>query len=549
MSVLAFSELVQVPGLVQAAAWAALVLLAGLMAHALNARFTPDVVLAPWAGRVWGALSWALCGLFIRVSLHPVLPAKVFGVVYWPRRVSGWAALSHLLMLSAFGAAAFLTVGAMAGAFERWGNKAKPGRSVSLVFWGAAAGAVLGAAGLEASRALFVADALGRLGFRIAGGLLLWGTVPVLLVTGILVVWLAARGSSWEPRWRLGGVAAALLLWLVPLGCVETALRLAWDFGRPGLAQAAGVRGAAAADTLTVLVLAGRDAGPGVQRREEFMAAEGLAVTRAGLEAVRRYLETQGYRTIFLKESLGYMRRGWTLLWEPERAMDAALVRLGPRFPPDYEAFLKGILVAPATPENYERLENMARAGDHGRIASVKKAGNLFQGLSDAYARFGDLENSNLWLARIRKLWPLYDDDVNVDPVEDQHGGEVTGSLTYNGRPASAVQVGLFMLTSTTTAPSAESGLVAAAWPDAEGRFHFRDLTPGRYYLALRADPILLGDPRLETLFSPGVFRLNHDKMTREFFPIQLERAGPPPPEAPPPPLPLSGAVSLPLPR
>lgn len=547
MSFLAFRHLVQVPWFFLGLAWAFILLLAGLMAAALNKRFTLDILLAPWPGRVWGAVSWAICLIFVRATLNPVMPAKVFGVAYWPVRVSGWAAVNHFCLLAGWGAAAFVAVGLLAGSYERWLAPGSPRGGPRLLVWGAATGAALAAAGLEASRALFVADALSHLGFHLTGALLLWGIVPLLVLTGVLIVWAAARGGGWEARWRLGIVAGALALWLAPLGLVEGYLRLAWDFGRPGLAEAAGVPKAESAATMTLLVLAGRDAGPGVQRREERLAVEGLAVSREGLKSVRRYLETQGYRTIFLAEALTYLRKGWFLMWEPENTMDAALVRLGPRFPADYSGFLKGILVAPATPENYERLENFARAADLANSPSVQKAGNLFQGLSDAYARFGDLQNSNLWLARIRKLWPLYNDDVNVDPVEDRHNGEVSGVVTFNGRPASAVQVGLFMQVSTAAAPTAREGLVGAVWPDGEGAFRFHDLTPGRYYLALRADPILLGDPRLAVLFTPGVFRLTPDRMVFDLFPIQLERSGVLPPDPPPPPLPASGAVSLPL--
>ncbi|MBI2363072.1 MAG: carboxypeptidase regulatory-like domain-containing protein, partial [Elusimicrobia bacterium] len=528
------------------AAAAAGLLLAGFLAAQVNDRFSPDVLLAPWAGRFWGAVSLGLAALFILEALHPVLPAKVFGVRYWPARVPGWAAWNHVLYMTALGAAAFLGIGPLSGAYDAPYAKTDAARVRSAVLWGGVCGAVTACVGLEAGRALFVADALRQIGRGMLGGTVLWCAVPCFLATAAVAV-LATTDARWEIRWRFLATVGALALWVLPGGAAEAYLRLAWDYGRPGLADAAGVRKASEADKLALVVLALPDGAPGVQRREEAMTAEGLAVSRHELAAVRRYLEKQGYQTVFVGAALRYLRRGWELMWDPGGAMDADLVRLGPRFPPDHEAFLRSILVAPATPENYGRLENLARSADTLHSASVKKAGNLFQGLSDAYARFGDLKNSNLWLGRIRKLWPLYDDDVNVDPVEDIHDGRVSGSVTFNGRPASAVQVGLFMQTSTSTAVSAKGPLVASAWPDAEGAFSFTDLTPGRYYLALRSDPILLGDPRIEAVFSPGVFRLAPGAMDRELFPIRLQRSGGlPPPEPGPMSLPAAGAVTLP---
>lgn len=548
MSVLVFEHLVRVPLPLAFAAAAAGLLLAGFLAAEVNERFSPDVVLAPWGGRFWGAVSLGLAALLLLEALHPVLPSRVFGVRYWPARTPGWAAWNHACYLSALGAAAYLGIGPLSGAYDSAVPRSGAAPVRSALLWGAVCGAVLAVVGLQAGRLLFLAEAARQIGHDVLGGTLLWCAVPAFLATGALVV-RATTHARWEIRWRFAATAGAVALWVLPCGLSEAYLRLAWDFGRPGLADAAGVRKASEADKLALLVLSLPDGSPGVQRREETMAAEGLAVSRRELASVRRYLEKQGYQTVFVAPALRYLRRGWELMWDPGGAMDAALVRLGPRFPPDHQAFLRTVLVSPATPENYGRLENLARAADGLETASIKRAGNLYQGLSDAYARFGDLKNSNLWLGRIRKLWPLYDDDVNVDPVEDIHDGRVSGTVTFNGRPASAVQVGLFMQVSTSSVVSAKGSVVASAWPDADGAFEFTDLTPGRYYLALRSDPILLGDERIEVLFSPGVFRLTPGAMTRELFPLRLQRAGGVGREAAPMPLPAAGAVILPRPR
>ena len=546
MTVFAFEEMVRVPGPFIATAGAAGLGLAALMAKALDGRFSLDLALAPARAKLWGAASWLVCAAFVWAFFRPLLPAKVFGLVYWPARVEGAAALTHLLLLAALGCAAFLLAAGLAGEAER-ADAPAPSRWGRLAFSGALTGASLGLVGLESGRALFLADALSRLGFRLTGGFVLGAVVPAMTAGGALVLYAVARGSGWGPRWRWGAVAAALAAWLIPVSLAEGYLRLAWDYGRPGLAEAAGVAKAGQAERSIVVVLAREAGAPGWQRREEVLSAEGLAVSREGLDAVRRYLEMHGYRTVFLKEALGYLRRGWQLLWEPERHMDAAMIRLGPRFPPDYDAFLSAIRVAPATPENYDRLENMARAADKARSPSVRKAGRLFQGLSGAYARFGDLSNSNLWLDRIQRLWPLYEDEVSVDPIEERHEGVITGSVLFNGRPASAVQVGLFMLAASSAPATARGGLAAAAWPDVSGRFEFKDLTPGRYYLALRGDPVLLGDGRLDFWNAPGLVRLRPDAMREDLFPIEVVRGQGAPSDAAPMPRSALPGLAVPL--
>ena len=548
MSVLAFDALVSVHPAFFYLGLAAVAALGCLAVKAATDRFDLDVLLAPWGGKAWGALLWLLGAAFVWNAFRPLLPAKVFAVVYWPVDAPASLEFSHAAFLALLGAALW-GAARLAGAFDGWRPAPVGPRDLfSAASRGALVGGLLGAVGASAARLLFIGDALSRLGFGATGALLMWCAGPLLAASGAFLAWLPSGAESWDPRWRRGAYAALLLLWLIPVGTTELVLRAAWDYGRAGLAEAAGLERAEAAEKLAVLVLAEPDGGPGLQRREEVMTAEGYAVTRQGLAAVRRYLELQRYQTVFLRPALAYLRKGWALMWEPERHMDAAIVRLGPRFPPDYDAFLKAVLVAPATPENYERLENVARAADKARSPSVKQAGRLYQGLSDAYARFGDLEGSNFWLKRIRGLWPLYEEDVNVDPVEDRHDGVVSGTVLFNGRPASQIQVGLFMQVSTASAPSAREGLVASTWPDESGRFAFRDLTAGRYYLALRSDPILLGDPRLEVLFSPGTFRLSASRMDWELMPLRVERTASYPIESSSP-LPAAGAVPIPLTR
>jgi len=155
-------------------------------------------------------------------------------------------------------------------------------------------------------------------------------------------------------------------------------------------------------------------------------------------------------------------------------------------------------------------------------LPHVKKAQKVYEGFSTAYARYGDLEQSNAWLDRIRKLWPLYDDDIHIEPIEENQDGLITGAVNFKGSPAQGIKVGLFMIPSTTTLIGAYDGLVDSQVPDASGRFRFEDLTSGRYYLALQGDPLILSDEDLEFLSAPGTFRLSYGAMVHDLPPIEV---------------------------
>jgi hypothetical protein len=249
---------------------------------------------------------------------------------------------------------------------------------------------------------------------------------------------------------------------------------------------------------------------------------------------LRKYLDETGYQTIHLQQALDALRKGEALNWEADKYLDAAAIYLEPGFPPDTLGFLDAMSVAPATTENYGRLEKMGSYAWYDKIPSVKDAQKTFEGFSTAYARFGELETSNLWLDRIRGLWPLYNDSIHVEPVVSTHDGRISGRVAYAGAPAQQVRVGLFAIPSTMTVINASHHLVAGAQPDDEGRFSFENLLPGRYYLALKGEPFLLDNKELVYRNTPGEITLKVDSMTLDLLPIEIERGRrlPPPVDA-----------------
>lgn len=507
-----------------AAAW--IIGAAALLFRALNGRAGWSSLFSREGGWLWTVLGAAAVLAMVRSAAAPLFPAGSMGLWNWPAPFVPETAAVRVLYTGILGAFAFLIASetGLAGRLDRWA----PYRPKSP--WGLAArGLMLGLAagffGVYCLRSLHICGALHRLGFTSAGDLLLVGA-PLLFVAstaGAAVIVLSEDSKS--VRARILTAVCLALLWGPPVELAEAHLTLNWDWGKRSLAEAARVPPEAEARSVAVVILSKEDGSPGRRGREYLLAGEGVDLSRASLSKLRLYLEARDFRTIFRREALAALRRGWLLNWETEEHMRFAMVRRGPRLPADYAGFLGSITVAPATVENYARLERMARVAWTARIPRVKAAQDMFEGFSTAYARFGDLENSNMWLERIQGLWPLYDDDIHIEPVVENHEGKISGKLLFNGNPAVGLRIGLFSLPASTMAvASGKEGLADAMFPSDDGSFVFENLLPGRYYLGLQADPAILSDPRLEFRNAPGVVKLALGRMSEELFPIEIVR-------------------------
>jgi hypothetical protein len=525
MSVLVFSRSFPVP----TAVWIALALvLAGLtlaLLYALNEDFSFGRFFGKPHERFWASVSVLAVGWFVWAAFDPFAPGSVFGMRYWPVRLGQSDLPVRIFMMALCGSVAFTVASGagLAGGYWGWRPVIGPGfgRVVGL---GAFAGAGVGVFGVYANRALFLSEALGRIGYADAGSLLLFGLPVLFAACAFLIV--VPPATDWiVDRWQVFALGAGLAtLWVVPVELGEGYLRLEWNYGPVSLAEAAGLPPATEAPKAGTLVLSDRDGMPGRQYSETVLASQGLSLSLESLRRLEAFLEETGYRTLFLAEALAALRRGWFLHWRADRHLEATELYNGTRFPPDYAAFLAAIRSAPASEANRARLDRVSALAEKAGFRQVKRAQKMFEGFSAAYARFGDLEMSNAWLDRIRGLWPLFEDNIHIEPIEENFDGWIGGRLLYKGRPASGIRVGLFILPSTTTVIGAHEGLVASVNPDASGDFAFDELTSGRYYLALRADPIVLGDARLEVANAPGVVELRYGEMTQSLIPIEIGR-------------------------
>lgn len=393
---------------------------------------------------------------------------------------------------------------------------------------GAAFGLTLSAVGWCASRWPTLTRAIEMNGGTFAGPFLaaLLGTAFALTAAAVAAALLLEGARSHA----LKLVALAALLWAVPTASVEFALTRWWGLGPRTLAEAAAIPTNDDAGTVTILRLTA-SRGFAVIRETARMAAQNVDLSAESLTKIDLFLKRVGYRDVFAREAVEDLRRGWLLWWDTDRALDAMMISVPGRVHPDYRGALDLIKVGPMTAERYDKLEQLAAAAvpGSGGFEQVTASQYIFEGFAAAYARFGDEPKARQWLARIDNLMMVSEKKLEIAPLEDFRSGRVTGSLLIDGRPAGAVQVGLFEIWRTTpTAPGARL-LSAAAFPDENGGFAFSDLGPGEYELALLGRP---EDLRGQVLGSPGRFELGDDHRVEALPPIRIERDVLPTPEA-----------------
>ena len=404
---------------------------------------------------------------------------------------------------------------------------------------GGAAGALQGCC---VCRWILMADAIGRLGTGFAGRLLSYG-LPLALAASLALTAAALLHPDFRgvrSRW----LAAALLAWAVPTALAEWRLRSAWGFGPADLSQAAAVPAAAAAPQMAVAVLRPTAKEPSslegrrsplpegaaaggrtcrIERRAQ--AAEGLDASPRSLQKLSAYLQERGWRSVFARQALGAVRRGWLLSWDADRALEYASLRVPGRVVPDYGMALALIRAGPLTAGRFARLERLHRAAveSSAGFEDVGTAQLRFEAFAAAFARFNYEARARYWLGRVDNLWPLNDKKVEVAPLESLRDGAVSGTLLLDGRPASAVRVGLFLETTSEATKKTAFSLSLSAFPDYAGNFRFEHLGAGRYHLELQGAPEFL---RGAILGSPGCIEIAESSPTARLAPILIERRG-----------------------
>lgn len=408
---------------------------------------------------------------------------------------------------------------------------------------GLAFGATLALMGGLASRWPQLARALELCGWTFVGPFLdaLLSSALALSGAGAAAALLHLDARASAPRLLL----ALALLWAAPTLAVESALERWRGFGARSLAEAAGVPGNREAQRRHVLWL--EEEGP--SRQELLMALDTADLSRESLQRLQSFLDERRGRHVFARQALEALRKGWRQWWEAERALEAYMRRLPGRVPPDYRRALDLLKAGPLTPARHAQLESLEASAKESAAGfeDVTQSQYIFEGFSAAYARFGDEDKARQWLYRIDRLWPISDKKIEVTPVEDFREGSVQGQVLADGAPARDLRVGLFMIWKSSPTGAGLRLLSGSVVPDAEGRFLFSYLGPGRYKLALMGEPgafdgrVLGGSPLIE---------IDYDRPRVFLPPIRVDRAHPadePLPFAPPPSSALDETPVLPL--
>jgi len=440
-------------------------------------------------------LGLGLLAVLCRLELGWLGVQKTLAAGEFPPPLGAAAALWPALFLALFSAAVFLNVGA-GGPLSR----------LRLFERGFIFGLIFSLLGYLAYSWVAVAAAWRMLGWFC--GSFVWTALPVLLAASFVLVAAALLHEEARPV-RFWALALILLLWWLPARFFLWRLRSDWGYGPRDLAQAAQIPVQAQAEKVNIAWL--RPAGARPYRFEALhvLAEDGVSVDVRDLWKLYDYLRLHRYRSVFAPRALDALRKGWLDWWDPDMALKAASLAYADRVAPDYLSALALIRAGSLDQTRYEdlrALDDLATPRRQG-FEDVTRSQRIFEAFEKAYARFGDQANAGYWISKVDNLWPIYEEKVVTDPVQDFQSGEVKGHVFVDGRPARSLMVGLFLLSISTSEARGGKGILSeSAFPDAHGRFRFQNLGRGFYYLGLMGNSDYLRG-RIEG--SPGIFSIS----------------------------------------
>lgn len=317
----------------------------------------------------------------------------------------------------------------------------------------------------------------------------------------------AAAGASRE---LLGRFFGRLILLILPAAILAAVGGSRWDLGKTSLAEAGRSPEVRRIGAQFQIAVQEDGAAPAFRPRVLRSGGPGAAVySPRGMAALVELAES---RSLFARQARRELYQSCALSLDPEGLRNALVSGHDQGDPLARLLLLRNLARAPARPENLAALQAMAdlEAWRIGPAASLLMA--------DALDHFGDDRAAALLRSSAgRGAIP----PGLLAGLEDAAPGPSKGVVRGSFRGRMPRKAALFIRDPGPDGYVLDpAGLVAAAVPDAKGRFEFRGLPDGDYFLVLSPAP----EVRLSRVSgAPGDIRLGEGRRLVELKPIELK--------------------------
>ncbi len=536
------------------------------------ARLNPALArwpIAPDVNRWWAASAWIGGGLLLLAAffIGSAIPnpeifgmGKRAGILEWIVALSVMAMVWMLISPQAFG-----RFSGDRPARLSWSATARTaglGMLYALIF-----GLIVKAVGAVFSTWFLVVSELERSmepsGFGwtwLAIGIIVMLALGSAVVLGLLPAFVPGAGS-WRERMAATRPALILVAGALVVGAFSFPVLSRIDFlGNKTLVDVAELSGIRPLSFRLVKFCADkncrdskdRSANPALKTGEPIMRVAGFGMLRDGgyaplhpdtVTALEKFVAGKGANSMLRKSAMMAATEVHKTLWQPRESF-----QLTERFT-QQGSMKHGSLINTqiqlawlmrAAPINAETRALLEQLSDDKRYFIGNRASAR---LAAAWARFGDMKRAESFLAQARQASPEKYDHIKLVPGGPING-QLSGQIAVTGNTNDGIRVGLFRLTDDPTSKVSpedirkqklskgsvpgfrSNGIVLlsdSAVLKADGRFAFRDLGAGEYYLAiLLPDEKLKGKTRLTGVNVPDLIKLSAPASRRDVGVIRL---------------------------
>lgn len=536
------------------------------------ARLNPALArwpMAPDVNRLWAVASWLGGGLLLLAAffIGSAIPSpeifgvgKQAGILEWVVALSAMAIVWMLISPHAFG-----RFGGDHPAKLSWSATARTaglGVLFALIF-----GLVVKAVGAVFSAWFLVVTELERsmepsaFGWAwLATGLIVVLALGSTIVLGLLPAFVPGMGS-WRERMVATRPALILAAGALVVAAVSLPVLSRIDYlGNKKLVDVAELSGIRPLSFRLVKFCADkncrdskdRSANPALKTGEPIVRVIGFGMLRDGghvplhpdtVAALEKFVAGKGANSMLRKSAMMAATEVHKALWQPrgsfqltERFTQQGSMKHGSLINTQIQlAWL--LRAAPINAETRAMLEQLSDDKRYfiGNRASAR--------LAAAWARFGDMKRAEGFLAQARKASPGKYEYIKLIPGGPING-QLSGQIAVTGSSNDGIRVGLFRLTDDPTRKVSPADirkqkqskgsvpgflhpgvtlLTESMVLKADGRFAFRNLGAGDYYLAiLLPDEKLKGKAALTGVNVPDIIRLNAVAARRDVGVIRL---------------------------